>query len=229
MGESEHRIVIAIDGPAGAGKSTVARAVAARLGALYIDSGAMYRVVALAALRRGLEPADAARLGALAASIRIDLEDGRAFLDREDVSEAIRSPEATDLASRVSANPAVRRAMVARQREMAARGSAVMEGRDIGTVVFPDAELKIYLDADPAARAARRARELAEKGSPPRAGEVERQIAERDRRDRTRADSPLRPASDAVRIDTTDRSVEHIVETIIELARRCQSRKDSGG
>ena len=160
------RIVVAIDGPAGAGKSTIARRLAQRLGFLYIDSGAMYRAVGLWAIRTGIDLADAHRLSQLAAGAAIELEPSgsRVLLNGEDVTEAIRTPEVSQAASRVSTFTGVRKAMVAEQRRMAEQASVVMEGRDIGTVVFPDAEIKIFLDADARERAERRLRESAERG-----------------------------------------------------------------
>jgi CMP/dCMP kinase len=202
-------MVIAIDGPAGAGKSTVARAVARELGFTYMDSGAMYRCVALAALRSGVEPA------ALAAGLRIDLGD-RVLLNGEDVTDAIRTPEVSEAASRAAADPAVREAMVAAQRQLLGRGGDwVAEGRDIGTVVAPDASLKVFLDADPGERARRRASELG--------GDAAMVLAEqtiRDERDRTRAVSPLEPAAGAVVLDTTELSLDEVVERVVQLARK---------
>ncbi|HEY7836022.1 MAG TPA: (d)CMP kinase [Solirubrobacteraceae bacterium] len=205
-------MVIAIDGPAGAGKSTVARALAQQLGFRYMDSGAMYRCVALLTLRHpDRDPA------ALAAGAEIALEpDGTVLLDGEDVSGAIRSPEVSRRASEVAAEPAVRAALVEKQRAMLAEGGWVAEGRDIGTVVAPDAALKVYLDADPAERARRRA---AETGADP-AGVLE-EIATRDERDRSRVASPLREAQGALVLDTTGRSVADVVA---ELARAAGGR-----
>ena len=215
-------MIVAIDGPAGAGKSTIARRVAARLGAVYIDTGAMYRSVALLALRSGTDLADAARLESLARAADIEFEAGsaRTLLNGEDVSEAIRKPEVSPAASKVSAIPGVRRALVEKQRRMGMAASVVMEGRDIGTVVFPNAEVKIFLDADPEVRAARRVRELQEKGPAPPAAEVAREIRERDHRDSTRADSPLVAAADAVRLDTTALSLDQVEQAILEVIAR---------
>jgi cytidylate kinase len=200
-------MVIAIDGPAGSGKSTVARRVAQRLGFTLLDSGAMYRCVALVAAR---DPDGDP--GELAARIRIDLG-ARVCLDGEDVTEAIRTPEVSTGASRVAADPAVRRALVAEQRRLLSAGDWVAEGRDIGTVVAPDAEVKVFLTADPAERARRRAREL---GLDP--ARVLAEQRERDERDRTRADSPLIAAPGAIELDTTDLNIDAVVERIVSLA-----------
>ena len=202
-------MVVAIDGPAGAGKSTVARGLAAELGFRYLDSGAMYRSVALLALRDpGADPA------ALAARATIELESaGRVLLDGEDVTRAIREPEVSRQASVVAADPAVRAALVEKQRELLGAGDWVAEGRDIGSVVAPDADLKVYLDADPAERARRRA---AETGAE-QAAVLADQTA-RDERDRSRAASPLREADGAVRVDTTGLSVGEAVARVAALA-----------
>jgi cytidylate kinase len=207
-------MVIAIDGPAGAGKSTLARALAERLGFTYLDSGAMYRCVALAALERGVDPDDGEATGELARSLAIELSAERAHLDGLDVSLAIREPRITEAASRVSVHPAVREAMVAEQRRLIATGRYVAEGRDIGTVVSPDAPLKVFLTASPQERARRRAEQT---GADP-AAVLEAQ-RERDARDETREHSALRAAEDAVEIDTTDLSLEQAVARIEALAR----------
>lgn len=198
-------MVIAIDGPAGAGKSTVAKALAAELGFTYLDSGAMYRCVALASLRREGEP------GAIAEALRIELGE-RVLLDGEDVSAAIRTAEVSQRASEIAALPEVRAAMVVQQRRLLAGGDWVAEGRDIGTVVAPDAELKIFLTADPVERARRRAAEL---GTSVEAVLADQQ--ERDQRDRTRETSPLMPAPDAVDVDSTDLSLPEVVAKIVSL------------
>jgi cytidylate kinase len=219
-------VVIAIDGPAGAGKSTVARGLARELGFTYLDSGAMYRCVALAALQRGggaLPERDGA-LGELARAAVIDFGEpppgsaGEAprpvLLDGRDVSAAIRAPEVTEAASVVAADPAVRAALVAKQHGLIAHGDWVAEGRDIGTVVAPDAALKIFLTADPRERARRRAAELG--------ADLDTVLAEqtmRDERDRTREHSPLHAASDAVALDTSGLGVDEVVGRIAELAR----------
>jgi cytidylate kinase len=207
-------MVIAIDGPAGAGKSSVARAVAAALGFTYLDSGAMYRCVALAGLGGGEDLDDDEAMGRLARSLRVELAGGRVELDGTDVSAAIRAAETTEAASRVSVHPQVREAMVARQRELIAGGSYVAEGRDIGTVVSPEAPLKVFLTASPEERARRRAAQTGQAK-----GEVLAAQRERDERDETRQHSALQAAPDAVEIDTTDLSLSEVVEQVVALAR----------
>jgi cytidylate kinase len=207
-------MVIAIDGPAGAGKSTVARALAERVGFTYLDSGALYRGVALAALRAGADLDDGAAVGSLAAGLEIELAEGRVTVDGEDVSEAIRRPEVSEAASRVSVHPQVRAAMVEQQRELIAAGSYVAEGRDIGTVVSPEAALKVFLTAAADERARRRAAETGEA-----LDEVLAAQAERDARDSARQHGALRPASDAIELDTTGLDVDAVVERIAALAR----------
>lgn len=207
-------MVIAIDGPAGSGKSTVARAVAARLGFSYLDSGAMYRCVGLAALEAGVDPGDAAAASGLGARILLEVEGDRVFLDGREVSGRIRDPDVADAASLVSRHPGVRRVLVARQRELAEEGRWVVEGRDIGTVVAPDAPLKVFLTADEAERARRRAREL---GLEP--GEVLAAQRARDASDATREHGALRAADDAIVLDTTELGAEEVVERIVAHAR----------
>jgi CMP/dCMP kinase len=207
-------MVIAIDGPAGAGKSTVARSVAEALGFTYLDSGAMYRCVALMALRTGAELDDGDGLGDLARALDIETSDGRVLVDQIDVTEEIREDEVTAAASRVSVHPQVREAMVARQRELIDSGRYVAEGRDIGTVVSPDAPLKVFLTAGEEERARRRA---AETGEPD--GSVREAIRDRDRRDTERRHGALRPAEDAVEIDTTELTAPQVVERVVGLAR----------
>lgn len=207
-------MVIAIDGPAGAGKSTVARALAGELGFTYLDSGAMYRCVALAALRRGADVSDGEALGELARGLTISFDHGAVELGGEEVTREIRMPEVSRAASQISVHPQVRDAMVARQRELIAAGRYVAEGRDIGTVVSPDAPLKVFLTASPQERARRRA---AESGDDPNA--VSAAQAERDARDTGRRHGALRPAEDAVEVDTTGLGVADVVARIAALAR----------
>jgi CMP/dCMP kinase len=205
-GRSGAVMVIAIDGPAGAGKSSVARAVAAELGFGYLDSGAMYRSVALAALEQGLEPSQ------VAPRLRIELGT-RVVLDGRDVTEAIRAPAVSEAASRAAADPAVRAAMVEQQRRLLASGDWVAEGRDIGTVVAPNAEVKVFLTASSAERARRRAVEL---GADPKTVLAEQML--RDERDRTRSHSPLEPAAGAVVLDTSDLTLPEVVQRVVGLA-----------
>jgi CMP/dCMP kinase len=198
-------MVIAIDGPAGAGKSTVAKAVASVLGFTYLDTGAMYRSVALACLRDGGE------LGEIAGRVEIELGE-RVLLDGEDVTAEIRTAEVSERASQVAADPDVRRAMVAQQRRLMATGDWVAEGRDIGTVVMPSAELKVFLTADPAERARRRAAQM---GLDPELVLADQTL--RDERDSTREDSPLRPAEGSIELDTTGLSLDGVVARVIAL------------
>jgi CMP/dCMP kinase len=206
--------VIAIDGPAGSGKSTVAKAVSARTGLPYLDTGAMYRSVAFSALRAGVDPDDAELVANLAAGMELVMDpDGTITVDGADATIEIRGPEVTRAVSIVAANPDVRSEMRRRQREWAIeRGGGVMEGRDIGTVVFPDAALKVYLDAKPEVRAARRSKEVADLSYETVASD----LARRDALDQGRADSPLREADDAWVIDTSDLTVDEIVDVILE-------------
>jgi cytidylate kinase len=205
-------MVVAIDGPAGAGKSTVARKLGEALGFRYLDSGAMYRAAALAALESGGDPAERAAAADIAVGDRV-------LLDGRDVTEAIRSAEVTEASSRIAASPAVRTAMVAKQRELLSDGDWVAEGRDIGTVVAPEAALKIFLTASPEQRAQRRAAEL---GADWRV--VMRDQVLRDAQDREREHSPLRPAPDAIELDTTDRPVEDVVSQVVGLVREASRR-----
>ena len=215
------RLIIAIDGPAGAGKSTLARRVALRLGAVYIDTGAMYRAVALWAMRSGIPLDDSHRLEALAknASIEFIAGDDRLLLNGEDVTEAIRTLEVASAASEVAAVAGVRRQMVEMQREIAANSSVVMEGRDIGTVVFPDADVKIFLDATSEIRAQRRAEELGEKKIPFDLDRLRQQIEERDARDRNRTASPLLQAQDATYLDSSKLTPIEAEEAILKIIR----------
>ena len=206
-------MVIAIDGPAGAGKSTVARGVARALGFTYLDSGAMYRCVALAALERRIDPDDGDRLGELAWGLEIGFDGDSVLLDGKPAGGRIRSPEVTVASSKVSVHPQVRQAMVKRQRELIAAGNYVAEGRDIGTVVSPDAPLKVFLTASEEERARRRADETGE------GVEAVRQAMEaRDQRDTSRRHGALRAAEDSVELDTTELSVDQVVEKVVDLA-----------
>jgi cytidylate kinase len=219
------RLVIAIDGPAGSGKSTVAKALARRLGYLYIDTGAMYRCVTLAAKRRSVDFGDAAALAGVARGIRIGLEPGdlglKVFLDGEEVDNEIRTPEVSRLTSQATANsPGVREALVARQRELGAEGGVVMEGRDIGTVVFPKADLKVYFDVTAAERAHRRVLDYQLRGIPFVAEQVRADIERRDAEDRGRPIGPLRQAEDARLVQGDGKTVEQIVEELLDLMPR---------
>jgi len=217
------KLIIAIDGPVGSGKSTVARRVAEMLGYTHLDSGAMYRAVGLKALRDGVPLDSPERLAALAERARIDLvpRDGklRVLLDGEDVTDAIRSPEVSHAASVVAVVPGVRHPMVAEQRRAGKEGGVVMEGRDIGSVVFPHADLKIFLDASSEVRAGRRQLELEEMGEPREFEKVLAEVHERDRRDREREISPLVRAADAVVVDNTAMDAEETARVIVLLAK----------
>lgn len=216
------KITIAIDGPAGSGKSTTARRVAQELGYVYIDTGAMYRAVTLAAIREN-KPVDEASLTEIlrnySVSLRVGNDGQRTFLNDEDATAAIRTPEVTALVSSISALATVRRELVRKQHEFGKSGGVVMDGRDIGTVVFPQAELKIFLVASPGERARRRVQELIGQGVQVSPEEVERQIVERDRMDSEREISPLRKAHDAIEIDTSSISIDEQTSRVVELAR----------
>jgi len=217
-------IVIAIDGPSGSGKSTVARAVASRLGYLYVDSGAMYRAVALRAREEGIPPDAIGLLTAFAGHMQIDLKgdsaDVRIFVDDRDVTDAIRTPEISRLASQIAVLPTVRERLVAQQQRIGAAGGIVMEGRDIGTVVFPHAELKVFLDATPDERARRRHAQHLEQGIESSLEQTRKEVEERDRRDSTRSVSPLVQAPDAVYLDTTALTADDAVDVIVRLAEK---------
>ena len=221
------RLVVAIDGPSGAGKSTVARRVAERLGVTYIDTGAMYRAVALWGQRQNVAMDDMHRLEQLALAAEIELAPGRIWLNGEEVTDAIRSAEVTSGASKVSAIPGVRRAMVAKQRALGERTSVVMEGRDIGTVVFPKADVKVFLDAQPDVRVRRRLAEVRAKGTAVSEQTLAAQMAERDQRDSTRAEAPLTQAPDAIYLDTTGLEIDQVVEAVLKIVRgRVSNGKD---
>jgi cytidylate kinase len=219
------RLVIAIDGPSGAGKGTIARALARHLGYRHVDTGAMYRAVAWLAGRRAMRLDDEEAVALAAATTLLDISDGRVVIDGHDVTTAIRTPEIDRAAATVARLPAVRQVLVTRQRALGAAGGIVMEGRDIGTVVFPDADLKIYLDADPSERARRRAHDPAHAGSTGPVTVVADAMAARDHLDTTRATSPLAVADDALRIDTTGMAVDDVVKRVLELVEeRTRSR-----
>lgn len=219
-------LIIAIDGPVGSGKSTLARRVAALLGYVYIDTGAMYRSVALKAQRRSVPLDDGDKLAALAAETRIDLKqlDGatagaqQVLLDGEDVTALIRTPEVAQAASKAALQPGVRKVLVAEQRRAGEKGGVVMEGRDIGSVVFPDAQLKIFLTASPEVRAERRWREHQQKGDTIDLPRTLEEIHERDRRDRERTNSPLVRAKDAIVVDSTAMEPEEVARLVVMLA-----------
>lgn len=227
MNEAPHRrLTIAIDGPAGSGKSTIASAVAKRLGYTNLESGAMYRALGLKAIEKGIGLEEEPALHALCEQSDIDLvptpDGNRVMLDGRDISSMIRTLEISDAASRVSVHPSVRRWMVNRQREMGANGGVVMEGRDIGTAVFPHAEVKIFLDANPDVRAERRLLQNARSnnaGNGPQksAAEVAEELRKRDQRDRTRAASPLEPAHDAVTVDTSNLTIEQVIDRVLQI------------
>ena len=214
-------IHIAIDGPSGAGKSTIARLVAARLGFMYIDTGALYRSVGVAALKRGFDPGDEKKVEQMLPTIRVTLGfvDGiqHVYVNDEDVSVQIRLPEASMAASAVSALPAVRRFLFGLQQDLAASHNCVMDGRDIGTVVLPDAEVKIFLTASPEVRAQRRYRELIEKGNEVNFDALLKEIIQRDYNDSHRAVAPLKKADDAVEIDSSEMTLDEVTDQILAI------------
>jgi cytidylate kinase len=226
-------LTIAIDGPSGAGKSTVAKALAKRLSYIYIDTGAMYRSVALKVKEKSISPLDESAVSQLASSLHVTLipEGGqiRVLCDGQDVTEAIRTPEISRLASHISQQRAVREALVRMQREMAKGGGVILEGRDVGTVVFPDAEVKFYLDADSDERARRRYEEMVDKGIKVDLKQTEEELVQRDQNDMHRIHSPLKRANDAIYIDSTHRSVDEIVEEMTRISKSVQGTKSPKG
>ena len=223
-------MIVAIDGPAASGKSTTARGVARRLGFVYLDTGAMYRAVTLAVLRAGIEPKSERAVGDLLRGLKLSFESRdaavRILLGDEDISEPIRGLDVTNSVSAVSALPVVRRKMVPLQRSIASRNDSVVEGRDIGTVVFPDADLKFYLTADYETRAERRRKDLEELGIERSIGEIIEDLEHRDHKDRTRSHSPLIRAEDAVEVDTTALSIEEQIEFIVTRVHQQSEEKE---
>ena len=225
-------LIIAIDGPSGAGKSTVAKEVAKRLNYLYIDTGAMYRAVGLRALRENPQLDDTQRIIAIAQASRIELKENygqlRVLLDGEEVTEAIRAEPVGQAASVVSSIPEVRRILVRAQQELGAGGAVVMEGRDIGSKVFPDANLKIFLDASEATRARRRLRDNQRRGRTFTMEEIQAELRERDQRDSQRADSPLIRTEDAIYLDTSELTIEEVIQQVLSLANQRQEALEHG-
>ena len=220
-------MIIAIDGPSGAGKGTVARALATRLRYRHVDTGAMYRAIAWKAVEEQLDLQDEDAVAALAQRATIDVSDGQVSADGHDIRQAIRTPRIDAAAAAVARLPRVREVLIAQQREIGARGGVVMEGRDIGTVVFPHADVKVFLDASPEERARRRAADTAHAaGKAAGVNEIASALAARDNSDRTRATSPLTEAADAVKIDTTGVPVDQVVDRVMELV---ESRRNAEG
>ena len=232
MSEKDH-IVVAIDGPAGAGKSTVARKVASRLALLYIDSGAMYRAVAWKALDGGVDLSDEEAVTRMASDMKIELkpaaESTRVFVDGKEITAFIRTPEVTDISSKISTIEEVRGILVGQQQVMGRETGVVMEGRDIGTVVFPDSLYKFYLDASVHERARRRKQDLEQAGYDVDLDKLEEEVAERDERDSTRSASPLRKVDDATLIDTTGMSIEEVVDAIADRVEKIASKRAAEG
>lgn len=227
---AERKLIIAIDGPAGAGKSTIAKGVARRLGYLFINTGAMYRAIAWLALQKDIPLDDHARLGQLAEDSIIELtgtvDAPRVVLDGRDITAAIATPQVSQAASQISTVSAVRRALVARQQALGRAGGVVMEGRDIGTHVFPEAEIKIYLDASAGARAERRFAEDQARGiAVATLDEMQAEIEARDHRDKTRADSPLVQTDDAIHIDSSNLTIDEVMEQILALVAEISARR----
>lgn len=220
-------MIVTIDGPAGSGKSTAARGLAARLGFDYLDTGAMFRAVGLALLDRDVDPADGPAVAAVLGVIHVEMPPGRVLLDGRDVTDAIRTPAAAQMASKVAVVPAVRAFLAAEQRRVAEGRSIVCEGRDQGTAVFPDAAVKFFVTAAPEARAERRFRELRAKGEAVTFDRVLAEQLERDARDATREVAPMKPAADAVVIDTTGLSADDVLARLEEVVRRCSTARTS--
>ncbi|MDO5441026.1 MAG: (d)CMP kinase [Bacillota bacterium] len=216
----ENRIRIAVDGPAGAGKSTIAKEVAKELNIDYIDTGAMYRAIAVKLIRTGTDYNDAEALAKMLEVTDVDFSAGKTYLDGEDISGIIRTPEVSALASPSSAIPAIRYKLTDLQQAMGERKSVIMDGRDIGTVVFPDAEFKFYLVADPDIRAKRRTLELQEKGEAADFETVKADMMQRDLQDSTRSFRPLKKADDAIEIDTSNMSIEEVTKSLLDVIRK---------
>ena len=219
MSSEERPLIIAIDGPSGVGKGTVSRALARALDYTHVDTGAMYRAVGWAADQRGLSLTDEDAVSALAATLQLTVEDGLVVADGTDITRAVRTPDIDKAATAVARMPKVREILVDRQRALARGRGVVMEGRDIGTVVFPDADVKIYLDASPEERARRRAADPAHGGGPQELAAVATALAARDKIDSTRSVSPLMVAPDAIVVDTTDIPVDAVVARVLEMVR----------